>query len=155
MSHQVDTDHDRCMVSFEDESEFWVLYKDLQQAHNQNDDQDITCFLCSVGTSESPNEIVICDRCGRGRNRTSVWCKQGEPWCIRHIIFYLVFFSILLYAVMEKCCSSDDWESRKGNRFWKMHCPKKLALYITSSRIPYPKSMIMVFILSAGKRPAM
>nr|XP_054769959.1 metal-response element-binding transcription factor 2-like isoform X2 [Lytechinus pictus] len=92
---KVDKEHERCMVSFEDESEFWVLYKDLQKAHTQNEDQDITCFMCSDGRSEFPDEIVICDRCGRGYHQQchspaiegSILQNEDEPWHCRPCVF--------------------------------------------------------------------
>ncbi|XP_071498555.1 metal-response element-binding transcription factor 2-like [Diadema antillarum] len=90
---KVDADHEKCMVSFEDNSEFWVLYKDLQKA--LTDSEDITCFVCHDGTSELPNEIVICDRCGRGYHQQchspaiegGILQNEDEPWHCRPCVF--------------------------------------------------------------------
>lgn len=80
---QVDDYTHKCFMRFEDESSFWVHFKDLHHMSNttateneetgvedehelDKEDSDVTCFLCRDGVSDPPNEIVICDKCGQG-----------------------------------------------------------------------------------------
>ncbi|XP_041368901.1 metal-response element-binding transcription factor 2-like isoform X2 [Gigantopelta aegis] len=63
LGHITKVKTEKCLVKFEDNSEFWILYKDIQRgAHNG----DIMCCICQGGTSDCPNEIVLCDNCGLG-----------------------------------------------------------------------------------------
>lgn len=104
----------RCQMQFEDESRFWVHFKDLHHISNsevgedgddakdqkedgdrEEEESDVTCVLCRDGASDPPNEIVLCDKCGQGYHQhchkphidSTVLKDEEVPWQCRNCVF--------------------------------------------------------------------
>ena len=64
----MDEKNERCYVVYEDHSEHWCLFKDMSGGPQKVGPtlKDIICCLCQGEASESPDQIVLCDKCGVG-----------------------------------------------------------------------------------------
>lgn len=60
---KIDEKASKCFVQFEDNSEFWVMFKDIQRGAKEG---EIMCCSCQGESSDVPDEIVLCDNCGLG-----------------------------------------------------------------------------------------
>ncbi|XP_014788525.1 metal-response element-binding transcription factor 2 isoform X1 [Octopus bimaculoides] len=60
---KVDDKACKCFIRFEDDSEFLVMFKDIQRGAKEG---EIMCCSCLGESSDAPDEIVLCDNCGLG-----------------------------------------------------------------------------------------
>ncbi|KAL3870491.1 hypothetical protein ACJMK2_038546 [Sinanodonta woodiana] len=89
---KIEETKERCLLVYEDNSEYWALFKDM---HRGAKDGETMCCLCLGEVSEKPNEIVLCDNCGLGYHQSchspsidSIYINSDdEEWNCRFCTF--------------------------------------------------------------------
>ncbi|XP_066999188.1 metal-response element-binding transcription factor 2 isoform X2 [Anabrus simplex] len=61
---EVDLVTEKCLVKFGDNTESWSPFKDLNKLSMP--DSNILCVICKKSQPKPDNEIIVCDKCGRG-----------------------------------------------------------------------------------------
>lgn len=81
-----------CLVRFEDNSEFWVLWKDIYSQAVPGVEE--VCYVCREGTSIPGNKLVHCDKCRHAYHELchlppikSAIDWPLSAWVCRHCIF--------------------------------------------------------------------
>ncbi|XP_052286913.1 uncharacterized protein LOC127882361 isoform X3 [Dreissena polymorpha] len=89
---KIDENHQKCLLRYEDRSEYWSLFKDI---HRVLKDEEMICCVCLGEHSEKPNEIVFCEYCLQGYHQQchspmidgSKTMDPDDPWFCRQCVF--------------------------------------------------------------------
>ncbi|XP_052790457.1 uncharacterized protein LOC128224585 [Mya arenaria] len=89
---KIDDSNQRCLLRYDDDSEYWSLFKDI---HRVLEDDEMICCVCLGETSEKPNEIVLCEYCLQGYHQQchrpeiedDTIADPNDPWLCRNCVF--------------------------------------------------------------------
>ncbi|XP_020293472.1 metal-response element-binding transcription factor 2 [Pseudomyrmex gracilis] len=70
---EVDLARERCLVNFMDNTSSWSSFKELTKLSMP--DSDVMCVLCKKSQPKTDNDIVVCNKCGRGYHQL---CHQPQ-----------------------------------------------------------------------------
>uniref|UniRef100_A0A8C3MFK1 Uncharacterized protein n=1 Tax=Geospiza parvula TaxID=87175 RepID=A0A8C3MFK1_GEOPR len=85
---KVDAPRRGCLIQFEDNSQFFVLWKDISPAAVPGDDP--SCCVCAGNSRNPENSLVRCGKCGHAyHQRCHVPPAPGgaAPWSCRRCVF--------------------------------------------------------------------
>lgn len=60
----MDLARERCLVNFMDGTSSWSSFKELTKLAMP--DSDVMCVLCKISQPKTDDDIIVCDKCGRG-----------------------------------------------------------------------------------------
>ncbi|OXU21540.1 hypothetical protein TSAR_004090 [Trichomalopsis sarcophagae] len=69
---EVDLAGEKCLVKFMDNTSAWSSVKELTKLASES---DVTCVLCKKSQPRTDNDIITCDKCGRGYHQ---FCHQPQ-----------------------------------------------------------------------------
>ncbi|KDR09113.1 PHD finger protein 19 isoform X2 [Zootermopsis nevadensis] len=61
---EVDLVTEQCLIKFGDDTESWSSFKDLTKLTLP--ESDLLCVICKKSQPKTDNDIIVCDKCGRG-----------------------------------------------------------------------------------------
>ncbi|XP_050577858.1 polycomb protein Pcl isoform X2 [Bombus affinis] len=70
---EVDLAREKCLVKFMDNTSAWSSVKELTKLSMP--DSDVMCVLCKKSQPKTDNDIIVCDKCGRGYHQL---CHQPQ-----------------------------------------------------------------------------
>ncbi|XP_023804389.1 PHD finger protein 1-like, partial [Cyanistes caeruleus] len=85
---QVDAPRRGCLIQFEDNSQFFVLWKDISPAAVPGEEP--SCCVCAGNSRNAGNSLVRCRKCGHAyHQRCHVPPPPGDagPWSCRRCVF--------------------------------------------------------------------
>ena len=97
---EVDLARERCLVKFLDNTSSWSSVKELTKLTMP--DCDVMCVLCKKSQPKADNDIIVCDKCGRGYHQLChlvrnnfifiKWRRKLVNSFILEIIYIIILF---------------------------------------------------------------